>query len=135
VPEIFDAEFSGAFGSGFCQVIFDSNTLGERIGRGAERVNRAVDTVMEQFAPQIEAAAKINAPWTDQTGNARNGLAARAGVEGRSHFIALYGQVPYQIWLEVRWSGRYAIIMPTLDEFTPRVIEALNGILGKDIFS
>lgn len=128
-------EIIGAFGKGFCTVVFDSNTLGERLGRGAERVNRQIDTVLEYFAPQIEAAAKVNAPWEDQTGNARNGLAARAGVEGRAHYVALYGQVPYQIFLEIRWSGRYAIIMPTLEQFEPRVIDALNGMLGKDIFS
>lgn len=130
-----EGELVGAFGQGFCQVIFDSNELGQRLNRGGERINRAVDTIFQLYAPRIESAAKINAPWTDQTGNARNGLAARAGVEGRAHYIALFHQVPYGIFLEVRWSGKYAVIMPTLDEWTPKVVEALNGLLGKDIFS
>lgn len=125
----------GGFASGFCTVVFDSDTLTPAIKGGAERVNRAVDTVFQFMAPQIESAAKVNAPWEDQTSNARNGLAARAGREGDMHFISLFHQVPYGIFLEVRWSGRYAIIMPTLEEWTPRVVAELNGLLGKDIFS
>lgn len=130
-----EGELLGAFGSGFCQVIFDTDTLSGRLARGPEAVNRAVDTVLQYMAPKIESYAKINAPWTDRTGNARQGLAARAGREGRAHYVALFHQVPYGIFLEVRWSGRYAIIMPTLELFEPQVIEQLNGLLGKDIFS
>lgn len=127
-------DMTGAFVSGFCSVVFDSDTLTPRIRGGAERVNRAVDTVFNLMAPQIESAAKLEAPWTDQTGNARQGLRALAGREGNSHFIALFHQVPYGIFLETRWSGRYAVIMPTLENWTPRVIQGLNGLLGKDIF-
>lgn len=130
-----DGRLTGAFAKGFCTVVFDSDTLTPRIRGGAERVNKAIDTVFNYMAPQIEASAKINAPWTDQTGNARNGLAARAGREGDSHFIALYHQVPYGIYLETRWSGRYATILPTLEEYQGRIISELNGLLGKDIFS
>jgi hypothetical protein len=73
----------------------------------------------------------FNAPWTDRTGNARQGLAAQAFDEGANQGIVLFHQVPYGIWLEVRFSGRYAIIEPTIDVMGPQVMESLNNILGE----
>lgn len=129
-----DDELIGGFVSGFCSVVWKSDALSPNIRGGAQRVNRAIDAVFNYMAPQIESAAKLNAPWTDQTGNARNGLAARAGRDGASHWIALFHQVPYGIFLETRWSGRYAVIMPTLQEWEPRVLAELHNLIGKDIF-
>lgn len=129
-----EAEIAGAFGKGFCTIVFKADTMTPRLRQGPERVNRAIDTVFNYMAPQIESDAKRNAPWEDQTGNARNGLAARAGREGDSHYISLFHQVVYGIYLETRWSGAYSIIMPTLDAWEPRVMGELNGLLGKDIF-
>jgi hypothetical protein len=129
-----DGEFAGAFVTGFCSVYFDKDTLTPNFKKGGERVRRAIDTVFQYMAPQIESSAKLEAPWTDQTGNARQGLRAVAGREGNAHYIALFHQVPYGIYLETRFSGRYAIIFPTLESWTPRVIQELNGLIGKDIF-
>jgi hypothetical protein len=71
-----------------------------------------------------------NAPWTDQTGNARNGLFAEAKHDwGRTHAIVLYHSVPYGIWLEVRHQGRYAIILPTAKEQGMAVMNTLRDLL------
>ena len=43
-----------------------------------EKTVKLVNATMQYYAPQVENYAKNNAPWQDQTGNARNGLAARA---------------------------------------------------------
>lgn len=54
---------------------------------------------------------RTNARWTDQTSNARNGLQAIPERPGKgSYRITLTHSVPYGIWLEVRWSGKYGII-------------------------
>jgi hypothetical protein len=129
-------EMLTGFGKGFCTVVWHSDKLTPNLRPkiGAEKVNRAIDTVFNYMAPQIEGAAKVNAPWTDQTGNARNGLRSLAGREGDTHFIALFHSVDYGLWLEVRWSGQYATVMPTLEEYSPKVMAELNGLLGKDIF-
>lgn len=76
-------------------------------------------------APRIEEWMKTNAPWKDQTGNARNGLRAEARVGKDDSSIVMYGSVPYQIWLEVRFGGRYAIIGPAVAEWAPRVMESV----------
>lgn len=94
-------------------------------------VDKMVRTTMAYYEPQVENYAKINAPWQDQTTNARNGLVATSGKEGGTHYIVLAHQVPYGIWLEVRWSGKYAIIMPTVDVFGPKVMGTLQKLLDR----
>ncbi len=110
---------------------FRDGGLLSNLEKGPKKLEDKIMSVMQFYAPQIESYAKANAPWTDQTGNARNGLAARAGREGQSYYIVLYHQVPYGIWLEVKYDGRDAVIMPTLDEFLPKVQAGLDGIMGK----
>lgn len=117
--------------SGILKMEFRDGGLLSNLEKGPKRLQDKIMSVMQFYAPQIESYAKANAPWTDQTGNARNGLAARAGREGESYYIVLYHQVPYGLWLEVKYDGRNAIIMPTLDEFLPKVQAGLDGIMGK----
>jgi len=57
---------------------------------------------------------KVNAPWTDRTGAARSGLHARTEHSKTRHAIVFAHSVPYGIWLEVKNSGKYEIIMPTV---------------------
>lgn len=62
-------------------------------------------------ALRSESFMRRNAKWTDHTANARNGLKAIPERKGASSFvITLTHSVPYGIWLEVRWSGKYGII-------------------------
>lgn len=71
---------------------------------------------MGYHATRAVAYARQNARWTDRTGNARNGLFARVNRSSMGKYELVLGHsVPYGLWLEVRWSGRYAIIKPTLD--------------------
>lgn len=79
-------------------------------------VDRFLTAVIGYHAPQAEAHAKREAPWTDQTSNARNGLFAVPDFSERpgSYRIVVGHSVPYGVWLETRWSGRYAILMPTV---------------------
>lgn len=51
-----------------------------------------------------------NATWVDRTANARNGLRSIPSHTKTQHVITLTHSVPYGIWLEVRWSGKYGII-------------------------
>jgi hypothetical protein len=95
-------------------------------------VNRAAAFVLMKNAAPAENWMKTNAPWTDQTTNARNGLSARyAGSSGGVHTMVLFHQVDYGIWLEVRWEGKYAIIDPALKEWGPRVMQDLVNLLDR----
>lgn len=116
---------------GAMRVIMEKNTLSPGIKGLPGFVDHIVSTTMKWYEPQVENHAKLNAPWTDQTTNARNGLIARSGKDKDNHYIVLAHQVPYGIWLEVRFAGKYAIIMPTIDAFGPQVMGTLNKILDR----
>jgi hypothetical protein len=81
-------------------------------------------------APQIQSDMRANAPWTDQTGNARGGLFAVTQVGTNEVAIVLYHSVPYGIWLELRWSGKYAIITPSLAKWGPKFF----ALLAESVF-
>lgn len=100
---------------------FDGD-LSRNLNELPEKIRKAMYAACAFQAPRAEAYMKSNAPWTDRTGNARNGLRAKATPEGE---LVLYSTVSYQIWLEVRFSGRYAILGPALEIFGPAAMETL----------
>lgn len=117
--------------AGAMKFSFRDNGMSRRMGKVPEKAMLRLIATMEYYAPQVESYAKVNAPWNDQTGNARNGLAARAFLEKENAGIVLFHQVPYGIWLEVRFSGAYAIIMPTIDYYGPIIMRRLERILDR----
>lgn len=97
-----------------------------------ERTDRGVAAAVEFWDSRIEAYMKINAPWTDRTSNARNGLYAKAGHEkGKRHWIELGHRVQYGIWLEIRFAGKYAIVFPSLVLFGPKIMKTLDKLFAR----
>lgn len=113
------------------KILFKDGGLASNLRKGPKKTQDAAMIIARRNAPVCENYMKTNAPWTDRTGNARNGLAARAYQEGDEVGIVLYHQVDYGIWLETRWSGKYAIIQPTIDEMGPRVMRDFNRLLER----
>jgi hypothetical protein len=101
------------------------NAAGARL---AIRIHRNLAAFTAGFAQRVEAYAKANASWEDRTGDARAGLTAEGRQRLVAYYIDLYHTVDYGIWLEVRWSGKYAIIIPTLEVMGPQYMEYLAGI-------
>jgi hypothetical protein len=89
----------------------------------------ALGRVLEELARQVEEYAQANAPWEDRTGDARRGLTAEVEDDVLNHAIVLYHTVDYGIWLEVRWSGKYAIIVPTIEVMGPRIMAQLELVM------
>jgi hypothetical protein len=71
---------------------------------------------------------KQDAKWIDRTSNARNGLGARAVSGGGRIAVVLYHSVPYGIWLEVRWDGKYAVIEPAIARFAPLLMDMVAAL-------
>lgn len=124
-------DFTYDFVAKFISIRFRDHGLGKGLKRGADKTIEAAWIAVQQMAPQVENYAKLNAPWTDQTGAARQGLAARAYRDGKEVGIIVYHQVSYGIWLEVRWSGKYAIINPTIEAMGPVVMDRFHRLLGR----
>jgi hypothetical protein len=97
-----------------------------------DAIERAVvEVVLQKYAPQIEAWMKATAPWTDRTGNARQAL--RADIERLTNdtlSIVLIHGMDYGKQLELRRQGRYAIIQPALDTWSPRVFAEVRRVIG-----
>jgi hypothetical protein len=74
---------------------------------------------------------KLNAPWTDRTSNARNGLGAVVFKQGSKWVLNLFGRASYQIYLEKSNSGRYAIIGPTILIWGPRLMVQMTGLIER----
>jgi len=90
------------------------------------KVRAAIDASVKYHATRAVAYARQNAPWTDQTGNARNGLFTTVESGGDSWRIIVAHSVPYGIWLEVRWNGRYQIIRPTIQHEGPELMHTVS---------
>jgi hypothetical protein len=130
-PRLRNTGGSAKGGRQFARLTLEEDTLTPTLKALPHVIDGIIALTLNYYEPKMENHAKLNAPWEDQTSNARNGLAARSGKEGKTRFIVLFHQVPYGIYLETRWSGKYAIIMPTIEEFGPQVMDTFQKILEK----
>jgi len=91
--------------------------------------NQVLDTAIDALE-----YAKANATWADRTGDAREGLDTDVYWQGQEIVWELFHTVDYGLYLETRWNGKYAIIMPTLEMFASQVGRGLSesGGIGGD---
>jgi hypothetical protein len=113
----------------FFKLTWQDRSLGVGIENGNDNLHKKLYAVLQYEAPKVEAAMKQNAPWTDQTGNARQGLGAQAYDTHEGLGIVLYQSVSYGIWLELAHGAKYAIILPTVESEGPRVMQSIEHIM------
>lgn len=90
-------------------------------------VDQGIEAVLDELAEEVQEYAQLHASWDDRTGEARKGLTAEVVDEGPfQNSIVLYHTVDYGIWLEIRWNGKYAIIVPTIEHYGPIVMGKLS---------
>jgi len=77
----------------------------------------------------MEGDAKIKAPWTDRTGNARNSIQGKFGWKGNQAVITLSGNMNYSVYLELANEKKYAILKPTVDKWTPNIISGYQRLV------
>lgn len=130
------------------RIIWD-NPIPENLARMYPKLEAYIGATLDYKSQEIQGDMRANAPWTDRTGNARNGLfcqpygffrgkgsrdsAGKFQRQGSIFGLVMYHSVPYGIWLEIRWSGRYAIIVPTLASEGPEVMSLLNNVINRAI--
>lgn len=115
------------------RIEFDARTMVANVATLQPKIRRAIRAAMDYHATRAVAYARANAPWTDRTSNARNGLFSTVGyARGNNVFVMVIGHsVPYGIWLEVRFAGRFAIIRPTVDHVGPQVMATAQTLVGR----
>jgi hypothetical protein len=108
-----------------------SQAWGELAGAYVAAIRRAVRTLADRYAPEIESHMKREAVWVDRTGNARATLSVEVEqltldmVE-----IQLAGGVEYFVYLELSNGGRFSIISPTIDIYGPRIWNDVRTMLS-----
>lgn len=109
--------------------VFTFDSLTPNLQRLLPRIDAAVDIVFDAMEAEAETYMRTNAPWSDQTGNARAGLfAPHTSTPMVMHRLTPHHTMSYGYWLEVKWSGRHAIVGPTMFHIAP--ILAANVAAG-----
>jgi hypothetical protein len=111
--------------------VWVDRTLFENVGQLDQKIIRGMIAVIEYSRPQVENYMKSNAPWQDQTTNARNSLSATTQHGGVSSSIICAHGVPYGIWLEVRFGGVNGIIPQTLRVMGARVMANMRTLFAR----
>ena len=109
---------------------FEDRKLRRNVEELPRKIEGAISAAVDYTAAEAVVYMKSNAPWTDRTGAARSGLTAIPAGGGGSWSITLAHAVHYGIWLEVKFSARDAIIMPTARVEGGLLMARLNGIMG-----
>lgn len=97
-----------------------------------DRLIAAIQQLGDVFAAKMEAQAKQNAPWTDQTGAARAGLRAFTTRQAMGVVLYLVHSVFYGIYLELGTSrmAPRPIILPTLEANHAPIMSALRALVA-----
>lgn len=110
---------------------FKPGSLGRNLKAFKGDLNALVAGVVDYSGSKAVTYMKSNAPWKDQTGNARQTLAAYGLHSAQWHELHLHGGMSYQIFLETRWAGRYAIIGPAVKYQGLALMNRLRGLVNK----
>lgn len=115
---------------GFIWNVTPEQAWGDAMNVYVANVKSALRLLCLRYAAEIETWMKVNAPWTDRTGNLRKSLYAQ--VEDLANEIVLgfdYG-LDYGKHLEFAHQGRYAIIAPAFDQFLGRFAQDIGRLLS-----
>lgn len=126
---------SGSPASGVSRLTSGFRWNAGEIKRNARELERKIDVgigiIAEKNAAEGTALMKTTAPWTDRTGAARTGLHTSTGKRGDAHVITFAHAVYYGIFLEVCNSGKYQVIMPSVQEQGAQAMKDLDGLMRR----
>ncbi|NBI08277.1 hypothetical protein [Senegalia massiliensis] len=93
------------------------------------KTRAAIGLYADTEAKRMEGKAKIDAPWTDRTNNARSSIRGNFGWQGSQAKIILSGNMDYFPYLELAMEKRYAILSPTLQNNAPKVLKGYQKLV------
>jgi len=106
--------------------------LQKSIEQYGDKVMVAIFAIAQLVAVQAQNEMRLNAPWTDRTGNARNALFSMAEMAA-TDFVVIYfahgSAIEYGIFLETGYGMKYAIIVPTMQRMLPQLERMLQQLL------
>lgn len=111
--------------------VMTEDTLTPGLQKFPGLVDNEIRRTVDFFSPRVESYARTKAPWTDQTGNARSSLHATTSHLADKHSITIAHGMPYGIWLELRFEGKYAIIIPTIKAQGAELMNTLRSLFRR----
>lgn len=109
---------------GLSDLLGNMNALQRRVAIG--RVRAA-----EEIAALLESWAKTNAPFVDKTGNLRNSIKGEVEtVSVDMVTLILSAGMEYAPYVELRYEGRFAYLMPAIEANRERMEEIIARHCG-----
>lgn len=102
-----------------------------RLNQMGPQAKRAMVAGANLTKTQAISHMRSTAPWTDRTGNARSGLNAEVEVSFNAVALILYHTMPYGVYLETRWGGKYAVIRPSIPVMAQLLVTNVGRLLFK----
>src|SRR6478609_3410272 len=104
----------------------DTERIRKNLHKLDEETKNGIALAFDVQAARSTEYMKMNAPWTDRTTAARNGLHAVAHHRPGQYELVLSHAVYYGIFLEVCNSGKYQIILPSLRQAARELQDLLD---------
>lgn len=100
---------------------------------GDHGIPDGIESGLNRLLEAMVAFAKVNAPWTDRTGEARRTLGGEVVIDGK-HYVCVFGHgVDYGIWLEVSNNGQYGIVLRTQEVFSSKAAGIVAGEIDLEL--
>lgn len=110
-------------------LILDSAELLENLLSIGDYLGDRIEKIGGGYAFEMQSYAKENAPWTDRTGRARRTLTGFCERSQNDFKIGVMGMMPYSPRLELGFSGKYAILTPTLDKYAFEIYTSVSEVI------
>ena len=108
----------------------DIGAVCAKINKFDERLKAGLLLITQQVAKRMEDWAKMNAPWTDRTGNARKGLKATGKWEDYINLVVRMSHtVDYGYMLELMHNKNYAVLAPAIDKYRDEFLSEWEQII------
>lgn len=107
---------------------FDMGDIFKNLTEKELKTLAALNLYGDSVSKEMESYAKSNRPWTDRTGQARQGLKGEKKNMGTVIRCKLSHGAKHGIFLEMCNEGKYSILKPTVQAIGPKAANGLDKI-------
>lgn len=113
----------------------DPSKIVSNLAGATQKAQFYLSRTTEYYSLHAETYAKTKAPWTDRSTNARSGLtttwSGNISSSGARFQIDVFHRVPYGIWLEIKYNGKFSIINKTVNIEGNKFFKTANQVMAK----
>lgn len=111
------------------RIRIDAKSLLKSLEVAETKSQVAIRMFAQEGAKKFENYAKVNRPWTDRTGHARQRLIGWVETFADKVRIHIGHGVDYGVYLELCNERRFAILQPTINAMSKEVLEGYSELL------